>query len=151
MWTAQGEVDKAIDSLGMTADQIAKVPPHEAREVLGRIKARFLKFPGVRFWWEWFALPYETLLPPTDQGFELIPQITPEPAEKAWFIAGLTEDAKVVYECQPASLDRLLSECPFFEYAVVAKDLSWLVLENHHGCLFAVGDAAIENLRGWPD
>jgi hypothetical protein len=33
------------------------------------------------------------------------------------------------------------SSCPAFEYALVDQALKWMVIENHHDILFAVGDA----------
>ncbi len=83
-------------------------------------------------------------LPPSDsqmgrasRGFR---ESSPTLEEKIWFVA---EDDTLpyypVYETTPAVAQRLIGQCYGFEYYLAAKDLSWLLCENHHDVVLALG------------
>ena len=45
-----------------------------------------------------------------------------------------------VYDSTPQAAQAVIGECYAFEYYLIAKDLSWLLCENHHDTLIGVGD-----------
>ena len=47
-----------------------------------------------------------------------------------------TEDGALVYELSATDVERLLAGCPYFEYYLLAPDLSWLVAESDHNVYF---------------
>ena len=59
-----------------------------------------------------------------------------------WLIAGDSLDRSfVVCEGSIEDIRDVIGECFGFEYFVTPKDLDWLLCENHHDVLIAVGDA----------
>jgi hypothetical protein len=52
-----------------------------------------------------------------------------------------------VFESSPAVVQRVLGNSHGFEYLVVSKDLEWLIAEDHHSCMLAVGHPVIERLK----
>jgi hypothetical protein len=44
-----------------------------------------------------------------------------------------------VYDATPAVVQQIIGECYGFEYYLIAKNLSWLLCENHHDMVIAVG------------
>jgi hypothetical protein len=45
-----------------------------------------------------------------------------------------------VYDATPAAAQAVIGECYGFEYYLIAKDLSWLLCENHHDTLIGIGE-----------
>jgi len=74
-------------------------------------------------------------------------EIVPDPNERVWFIA---EESRLpfypVYEATPNAAQRVIEECYGFEYYLVAKDMTWLLCENHHGWLIGVGELICDRL-----
>lgn len=63
-----------------------------------------------------------------------------------WSYLGRSERA-AIYETTPAVAQAVIGECYAFEYYVVARDLGWLVCENHHDVVIAGGAPVEERLR----
>jgi hypothetical protein len=67
--------------------------------------------------------------------------VVTDASERVWFVA---EDEQLpyfpVHETTPAIAQEVIGECYAFEYYPIAKDLSWLLCENHHDVLMALGD-----------
>ena len=80
-------------------------------------------------------------------GWKYLSALVPNPNDSIWFIA---EDDELpfypVYEATPRAIEMLIGECSFFEYYLVAKDMSWLLCENHHDCLIGVGSQVTSRL-----
>ena len=49
-----------------------------------------------------------------------------------WLIPDTETEWLPVYEIDAGDVEKLIDDCPGFEYYVVAKDFSWLVVETHH-------------------
>jgi hypothetical protein len=45
-----------------------------------------------------------------------------------------------VFDGKPSAAQRVIGECCGFEYYLIAKDLTWLLCENHHDWLIAIGE-----------
>ena len=74
------------------------------------------------------------------QGFRRLCSIVPNPEEHVWFVAEDDELASYpVYEATPAAAQQVIGECYGSEYYLISKDLAWLLCENHHDRLIAVG------------
>ncbi|WP_409340264.1 DUF6756 family protein [Paenibacillus sp. MBLB4367] len=44
-------------------------------------------------------------------------------------------------------MQNILRECSRFEYYIVSKKYSWMLCENHHGCLFGTGDVIVSKMK----
>jgi hypothetical protein len=140
MSTTASWVAEAIDALSL-GEWVRRLGGRERSDVLNRVADAFLARPGVLFWWEHLKVPAEYWH--TEQGYQHLPRIAPDPEAACWLITGLTDadEEKAVFECTPALASALVGECPHFEYAVVDPALTWIVIENHHDVLIATGDA----------
>ena len=128
----------AIEEAAIAAPSVlmVRLPEDEQTETLHRIMKRFLLASDVAWWWEVLAVPSRTL-----EGYsaEDIPNICSDPDVEIFFLPCDTRPL-LVYRTTPRSSLMILNECPFFEYALVAHDLSWIIIENHHGAFIVAGD-----------
>jgi hypothetical protein len=84
---------------------------------------------------------------PEDQSFRLVTQVVPNPTEIVWFLAFRYGETGIVFESLPSVIERLLGETHLFEYALVSKQLDWLLGEEHHGVFLGVGRPSVERLQ----
>ena len=147
MSTTASWVVEAVDTLSL-AERVRSIGESEASDVLRRVTGAFLERPDVLFWWSHLKVPSEQWH--TENGYKLLPQLAADPDGDCWLITGLEDDDKGVFHCTPALVAAIIGECPGFEYALVDRALKWMVIENHHDILIAVGDAAprLSRLRG---
>ena len=123
------------------------MPEHESRQLFDRFLRRFTGGVDARWWWEHFTDPVSVWRPEDGHGFERLTLIVPDPGERVWFVAEDDElDHYPVYEATVRSAQLVIGNCYGFEYYLIAKDLSWLLCENHHDTLTAVGDGVRERL-----
>ena len=119
----------------------------DAAKVVEQAEARFTTAPGHRWWWEVLRedLPFQTCNVRAED-FGLVGIVCPD--APAWLLVSDDSDQPwPVYEAHPSDVARILEESPFFEFVIVAKDMTWLVLENHHNVFIAVGEPVATNLR----
>jgi len=108
------------------------------------VEARFVIEPRDGWWWSWFrpepvAVRY---IGGASQGYRYITEVAPPNSDPLWLIAGDCLDRSfMVCEGSIRDIRDVIGECYGFEYYIVPKDLSWLLCENHHDVLIAVGDA----------
>src|SRR5262249_9104135 len=89
---------------------------------------------------EHFTLPVATAHFADGKGFMRITAVVPDADEKVWFVAEEDELPHFpVYETTPAIAQAVIGECYAFESYLVSKDLRWLLCENHHDALMAIG------------
>jgi hypothetical protein len=141
------EIEDARSRLGLSADQLAEVEETEARALTASFLSHFTGGVDARWWWEHFKVPVATARFSDGKGFTRIWALVPDAQEKVWFVA---EDDQLphfpVYDATPSTAQEVIGECYGFEYYLIAKDLSWLLCENHHDTLIATG-AAYARLR----
>ena len=58
--------------------------------------------------------------------------IAPEKSGSCWLIPETDAIHLPVYAIDVKDVQRLLDGCPFFEYNLIAKDFSWLLIETEH-------------------
>jgi len=142
------EISAAIRTLRLTNSEIRLVQAVEAERIYLTALARFVSGPDRRWWWEAFQLPHAWLELQDSSSFRLIPEIVPDPDERVWFLA---EDDRLtyfpVYEVTPAVAVSVIAECYGFEYYLIAGNFQWLVCENHHNTVFAVGELVKSRLE----
>jgi hypothetical protein len=96
-------------------------------------------------------LPSESRQCLDDAGWRQLSRIAPGRREDAaWFIAENGQGGEprlFVFEASPATIQDVVGNSHGFEYVIVSQHMDWLLAENHHGYIIAVGSPAIERLR----
>jgi hypothetical protein len=139
--TVLHEITKAIAILRLDPNAVRQLSLDESEATYHQALHRFVAAGDRQWWWESFHKPYTFASFESGDGWRYIPQITPDPNELVWFIA---EESRLphypIFETSPLIASKIIGECYGFEYYLVSKDYSWLVCENHHNMVFAVGD-----------
>lgn len=126
-------IEEAVKTHGLG---VSKLPKVQALELVSDVAKTFVN-DRPRAWWldlrmkakrvSSDSLPLSMVVPKTDEHPFFIPE---------------TEDEELpVFRGSVAELERLICECPFFEYYVVAPDKRWVVIESDHNEYFLCGDA----------
>jgi hypothetical protein len=133
-------IREVVGRLGLPQEACALVGPAESEDLLPRILTRFTGRVQPGFWWEQLVLPHESFQ--VRDGRSLVPDAN----LPVWVVTfwGVPPE---VFASTPAAIAAVFAECPLFEFFVVPKDLSWLVGENHHDYLIAVGEPVASRLR----
>ncbi len=141
--------------LGLPEDVFHLVPRREWPELLSAIESRFgdnLSF----LWWHSnipSSMPRKSKHIDDQTGFQMISHLVPEPLEPIWFVCenwGAVEprgcDRMIVFEATAIAIEQVVGESYGFEYVLVSKDLDWMIGENHHDVVFAVGTLVANRL-----
>lgn len=121
-WLSQASKDLSLE--------LRQLPSSEAGQLYERAKSRYVR-GNPRAWWLDLVLPCEQF----DSGKTTLSNVVPVRVGKVWLLPE-TEAEPIAYEVDIADLERLLAECPYFEYYVLALDLTWLVAESDHNVYF---------------
>jgi hypothetical protein len=102
--------------------------------------------------WLWSDLREPSFSRPGPHDLSVLLALGP-PATRVWVIVEDFAATKHgppfwVFEATLAAAVATLKNHQLLEFYVVSQPLTWLVGENHHEVLFAVGEHAIEALRG---
>lgn len=110
---------------------LRELPPTEAGQLYETAKGIYVR-GNPRAWWLDLALPCEQF----DSSKTTLSNVVPVKVGKVWLLPE-TEREPIAYEVDDvADLEKLLAECPYFEYYVLAHDLTWLVAESDHNVYF---------------
>jgi hypothetical protein len=143
------EIRGAVARLAWPASRFRVLPNGEASEVWRSVEACFVVEPRNGWWWSWFRPEPVTAryIGETSHGYRYITEVAPTSSDLLWLIAGDCLDRSfAVCEASIGDIRDVIGECYGFEYYIVPKDLSWLLCENHHDVLIAVGDAIRDRL-----
>jgi Family of unknown function (DUF6756) len=148
MEATKAEVEQAIRDLNFSDAELRELPGPEARSVYNAAESRFVVAKGRQWWWEDLSVPAANFEFPRGDGFRFLNLLVPSTEEILWFIIETDQkDSAVVYEGRIGHIQKILEECFAFEYYLVPKDFSWLVCENHHNVVFALGAEVERRLR----
>lgn len=146
--TVKDEIETARRSLKLVDSQFREVPDTEARSIYEAAESNFVSSSGLLWWWEDFKQPATRVHFPKQDGFRHLQEIALSENEMLWLIVEEERsDCYPVYEGRIAEIQSIIAECSAFEYYLAPKDLSWLVCENHHDVIFAIGAKVEERLR----
>jgi len=144
METIVDEIGQAISRLGLNPASMRPLLPPQSETVYFAVLNHFVASGDRKWWWEDFREPGRSITFEDGNGWTRVSDIAPDANEPVWFIA---EDDSFphypVFETTPEIASLVIGECYGFEYYLVAKDLSWLLCENHHNVMCAAG-AAVE-------
>jgi len=142
MQTAFTDIEKAVSSLGISDQEFHELAAGESRRILRDLKARYCDGVNTVWWWQHYSNAASWV--PDVDGYTLLPVLCPDPRV---LLIPHEEDEERIYESTPALISRVLGECSAFEYSVAGIDLDWLLTENHHNVLIAVGEKAKQKLE----
>jgi hypothetical protein len=150
MPTVKDEIREAIGKLSLSRAVFEELPDHEAERIFGCAVQHFLGNVDRRWWWEAFTRP--SVSRQVEDGWKRLVEVTPCADQAVWFIAEETLlPFYPVYSATPKAIEAVIGQCYAFEYYLVAKDMSWLLCENHHDYLIGVGDPVITRLLQMPE
>jgi hypothetical protein len=139
MTSTRDEINAAIRSLGLSPTIFRALSDAEAQAIFQSALTHFVGGDDRRWWWE--AFTDSSISRQVDDGWRFLTTLVPEPEKSVWFIAEDDQSAFYpVYDATPIAASQVIGECVGFEYYLVAKDMSWLLCENHHDMLIGVGE-----------
>jgi hypothetical protein len=139
--TVEQAVDSAINNLALTEDfYCKKCSVEEAEQVIITAKSLYVN-GNPRVWWLCLNkenVTYNVYVESVDYevfGLEVLHQYGVVNNEIVWFIPETDEPdfpSLPVYETTLDSILKVLGECNFFESYILAKNFSWICIENDH-------------------
>jgi hypothetical protein len=137
------EIRAAIDELGLSSDKVAELSADEALACRARIEEKFMS-PGYDWWWE--RLKSGVAFWEENAGPGVMAELREVcPDVPAWFLP-VYQDHGEVFRARPTTAIAVLNNCRGMEFAIVAEDLSWIVILNHHDVVYGVGEPIASRL-----
>lgn len=136
-------ITEAADELGVR-ELLTELPKDEAASMRQRIEETFLVTPSYDWWWErlkdgrshWSEAP----------GWQAIDVVAAFSASgPVWLLPVYDDKGEVFRVAMPVAID-ILRKSNLSEVALVADDLSWILMINHHDAVFGAGERAIDHL-----
>jgi hypothetical protein len=121
-------LQEAVDMLHVP---MRALPATEARDLIQQAKNRFVR-GDPRVWWLDLAAPCQQY----DSTITSLSAILPATSGAVWFVPETEEAELRVFELQAADLERVVAECPYFEYYILGSQLDWLVAESDHNVYY---------------
>ncbi|MFC0397417.1 DUF6756 family protein [Paraburkholderia rhizosphaerae] len=128
----RAELSTALRKCGLTDEQ-----PVDKKELLEKIQRTFVA-GDPRAWWLSFKIKPAVLHCEDNNGYLRISELAPTSTKNVWFVVDESNEEKFVFDVPVQAIAEIIKECRYFEYYVVAHDLSWLIAENDHGDLLFV-------------
>lgn len=143
------EIERATQTLGFATERFRRLPSTEAERVHHSALRHFVPSGQPRWWWEHFLESTGVQFTGGD-GWRHLIEIVPDADERVWFIA---EDhappGYSVWESSVRDIQAVIAECYGFEFYVIQRQFRWLVCENHHDVVVAVGAEVEKRLRAY--
>jgi len=135
MWTVESEVDDALLNLNLSDVEMVKCTPSESAEIQKKAMQLYVK-GNPRSWWMGLTMPH--LAYDYDFPSDHIAKHIPKTEGRVWWIPETEKEDLCVYDAKPEVISRVMAETAQFEYYVLGKDLSWLIIETDHGELWVI-------------
>jgi len=128
--------------------KVIELPENVAADAVARLGKQFVTQPGSGWWWENLRkdLPQFAYAPPDEDAYRLLPIVCPD-REVLFFVSGDEAPPWAGFRAHPRILAAAIAQSSAFEYVVADPNGEWLLMENHHGVLAAIGDPVSTSLR----
>jgi hypothetical protein len=129
------ELEAAAANLG----GITRLPEQDADKFVRDLSAVFMTNGTSRWWWESLRTPINCIAYGSEDGTSILLDLI---KTETCAVLVVTEDADpplALYEGKPDALISVIRECRFFEYALAARDASWIVFDTHMNELLVAG------------
>jgi hypothetical protein len=135
-YTPANRIKEAARDLGMTG-ALVQLSAADAAEARRRTEEQFL-YPGLEWWFE--RLKSGRSFWGTSRGWNPVDEIAEMVVDApVWLLPVYDDNGEVFLARMPCFID-ILRRTSLDEYALVPPDLSWLLMVNHHDCLYGVGE-----------
>jgi hypothetical protein len=142
----QEEVERSIRELGLQ-DRLQPYPRADAKRLYDTLEARFSDKMGARWIWEHIRMPHSSRHFRDDRAYQRLSFVAPSSSEELLFFPGSDQDVVCAYRGTIDTITAVLADCFGFEYCITPVGMDWLVCENHHSVLIAVGEPVESRLR----
>lgn len=140
MRTLESEIERASKELLLPAGALRRLQGVEQTAVLKSVLDAFVIDPKVTWWWAHLRQPGVSVTLEAGDGWRLLARVAPSPNAAVWLVThDEGPEAPALYETSPAIAQAVIGECCAFEYYIVDQSFSWLICENHHNVVIAVG------------
>ncbi|MCF1715979.1 hypothetical protein L0U88_15165 [Flavihumibacter sp. RY-1] len=149
MGEVKDEIQNAINKLRLDESSIRLLDTASGKKIFDECIKYFVQSGDRRWWWENFKLPSYSVIG-LDYPFTYIDSIIPLYDGNVWLIAEDDQEPFYpVYDCDPKVIKDIIGECFSFEYYIIDKEKEWLLCENHHNVLIAIGDKLTKSNYNW--
>lgn len=135
VWTIKNEINEALKKLNFKASECSQLDKEKA---IKKQKLAMDKYVdgNPRSWWMSLKRPHESY----EYSFpsDHITQHLKNPKHNVYWIPETEENRLPVYDMDPSIINKILELTPAFEYYVVTKDFTRLIIETDHGDLWVV-------------
>ena len=140
MTTVRDEIRAVVKESKLSPQEFRELTHKEAETVYLAALRKFVPTGTPIWWWEHFT-KYSSLHFLDDDGSKFIARLVSTPNTRVWFIVGEDDDSNYpVFGATVTAVQSVVENCFAFEYYIISKELDWLLCENHHGVMFAVGE-----------
>ena len=146
---AENAIREAIAELDLQ-DSVVCLSVQDADDLIESAAAKFVVDRSRLWWWESLtdSLPQESITLPESPSPGYISEICPS-GPAYLFVTNDEFPPWPVFRGDASDFERILGECPLFEYAIVSEDMSWMVLENHHSVFVGIGAEVVESIKSF--
>jgi len=150
MRNLRDDIQKAKKEISLNENLLKEVSHLEYEEILKKINSKFLttnKYDDKIWWWQSYkdlksyAIHFKKGL-----AFEILDKLLPNKEIKYWFIASEENGKYWLYESGIETIKTIIGEMYGFEYYIVDKKYNWILCENHHDILIALGKEIADKL-----
>jgi hypothetical protein len=148
------DLEEARKTLRLTTTEFGEVRVHAHRKILENIWATFTKLghEAERHWWINHHLEGDVvgLHPELEISFVAILRETLPENERLWLVGIENRNRHPkywLYETTAEHLVKVLEETYAFDFYVCSKKYDWLVTQEHHGVILAVGEPVASKLK----
>ncbi len=143
------EIKFATDSLDITDTEFKEVSKYQWEQIQKTVEDTFIVGKAHNLsmmpYWEHLKGDYFNISFPKDNAFVYLDNLI-DNSQPVWFLA--QDNSKLwIYEGLISSIREVIEECYAFEYYIVSKKYSWLLCENHHGCLIGIGEDLVRKMK----
>ena len=132
---------RAARELGLTG-ALFDLPAADAADVRRRVTAHFVYDP-LDWWWQ--QLKSGRVYWNTSQGWDPLDEIAEMCVdEPVWLLPN--DPFGEAFEARMPVFVELLKKSRIDEYALVSRDLAWLLIVNHHDVLYGSGERVTEHM-----
>jgi len=141
-------VNQAIRMLQTNVSSIHQLSDEAASQLVKSIHEVFAN-NNSRWLWDSLNYPIARAYYEDGQGFKHLLQYVPANTPNVWFLIVDDEDhSSSIFDIHPFLVPLILSECYYFEYYLIDKNLEWLICENDHNeIIYAVNNIVDPNIK----
>ena len=125
------QIERAIEILNLDSNDIVRLEMQQTEQLIEVAKTRFVE-GNPRAWWLSLRVPYQIAAQDTSSGAPSLMKHWAIDEPFCWLVPEVEDGSYPVYQTTVPIVEKLLSQCRFFEYYLLNKPLDLLLIENDH-------------------